>query len=241
MPSTTRSAGRTGASDEVEIPLLEPQGVATVSGERWRVRGARGRGAHGVVLAHGAGSSRRQPLLREVAAGLQAAGHPVLLFNFAYSEAGRRGPDAAPRLLAVWRDVAKVAPRLLAVRGPLVLGGRSMGGRMATMAVAEGLDAAGLVLLAYPLHLPGRHDRLRTDHWPALDVPMLFVHGDRDAFNDLVLFTHERPKLAHAAVSEHLLPGADHGFRVRKSDGFAQADVVPAVVAAVDRWLRAIP
>ena len=70
---------------------------------------------------------------------------------------------------------------------------------------------------------------------------MLFVHGDRDTFNDLTLFARERPKLEHAQVTEHRLPGADHGFRVRKSDPLTQAEVVPDVVAAVDRWLGELP
>lgn len=222
----------------IAVPVSPPQAVPVVSAEHWpvtdRVPGV------GVVLAHGAGSTRSNPLLRTVAAGLQAAGHPALLFNFGYSEAGRKSPDPPARLLSAWADVAAAAPALLGVRGPLVLGGRSMGGRIATLAVAEETPAAGLLLLAYPLHPPGRKERLRTEHWPTLRVPLLFVHGDRDTFNDLELFARERTKLAGAEVGEHLLSGADHGFRVRRADGHDQAAVLPAVVAATVRWLATL-
>src|SRR5262245_63465594 len=103
--------------------------------------------------------------------------------DFPYRLAGRRAPDRPPVLLGAVRDAAADLVARTRIRPDrLVLGGRSMGGRMCSMAVAEGLPAAGLVLLSYPLHPPGKPDRMRTEHFPALDVPCLFVSGDKDAF-----------------------------------------------------------
>ncbi len=108
---------------------------------------------------------------------------PVARADFPYRRAGRRAPDRAPKLVASVREeaaslvtTAHIEPHALA------LGGRSMGGRMCSMAVAEGLPAAALVLIAYPLHPPGKPDKLRIEHFPAIDVPCLFVSGTRDPF-----------------------------------------------------------
>lgn len=108
---------------------------------------------------------------------------PVARMDFPYRKAGRRAPDRAPKLVAaVVEEATAFAAALGAEPGSLVLGGRSMGGRMCSMAVAEGLPAAGLVLIAYPLHPPGRPDRRRDAHFGGVSVPCLFVSGTRDAF-----------------------------------------------------------
>jgi len=139
------------------------------------------RGAGALLLAPGAGSGRDHPAL--VAMEAAVAPLPVSRMDFPYRKAGRRAPDRAPVLLAAVRDeAAALVARAGIDADRLALGGRSMGGRMCSMAVAEGLPAAGLVFVSYPLHPPGRADRLRTDHFPALTVPCLFVQGDRDPF-----------------------------------------------------------
>lgn len=126
----------------------------------------------GLFLTPGAGSSADHSSLRAIEAAV--APLAVIRHDFPYRRAGRRAPDRAPVLLA---DIAGAVP------GPgWVLGGRSMGGRMCSMAVADGLPAAGLVLICYPLHPPGKPDKLRTEHLPQIDVPCLFVSGTRDAF-----------------------------------------------------------
>lgn len=108
---------------------------------------------------------------------------PVVRHDFPYRRQGRKAPDRAPKLVA---SVVEAAGTLVEEAGVaadrLVLGGRSMGGRICSMAVAEGLAAAGLVLVSYPLHPPGRPERLRVQHLPTLTVPCLFVSGTRDAF-----------------------------------------------------------
>lgn len=134
-----------------------------------------------VALWPGAGSSSEHPALVAIEEAL--APLPVVRLDFPYRREGRRAPDRAPKLIAsIVEEVGAVADRLDTSPERIVLGGRSMGGRMCSMAVAQGLAAAGVVLLAYPLHPPGRPDRLRTEHLGGVGVPTLFVSGDRDPF-----------------------------------------------------------
>jgi predicted alpha/beta-hydrolase family hydrolase len=134
-----------------------------------------------MLLAPGAGSNAQNPCLVAVEAAV--APLPVQRMDFPYRKAGRKAPDRAPVLIAAVRDeAAALVERAGVATDRLALGGRSMGGRMCSMAVAEGLPAAALVLISYPLHPPGKPDTLRTDHLPQLAVPCLFVHGTRDPF-----------------------------------------------------------
>lgn len=134
-----------------------------------------------MALWPGAGSASDHPSL--VALERALAPLPVARCDFPYRREGRRAPDRAPKLVAsVVEEVAALCDRLGTGPEHVVLGGRSMGGRICSLAVAEGLPAAGLVLIAYPLHPPGRPEKLRTDHFGALRVPSLFLCGDRDPF-----------------------------------------------------------
>ncbi|HEX8860881.1 MAG TPA: alpha/beta family hydrolase, partial [Actinomycetes bacterium] len=201
----------------LRLPLRQPQAVEDTTALQWEPAGGAGQARPGVVLAPGAGSQVTGPSLCGVAAGLAARGHPVLAFNFAYAERRRPFPDPPARLESAWRDA--VAFALARLGGPLVLGGRSMGGRIATHLAAAGERCAGLALLAYPLHPPGRPQRLRTDHWPRLTVPVLFVQGDHDELCDLDLLEWERRgRLGGAPSRLHLLRGADHEFQVPGRD-----------------------
>ena len=134
-----------------------------------------------LLLAPGAGSSAQNPCLVAVEAAV--APMPVQRMDFPYRKAGRKAPDRPPVLLAAVREeAAALVERAGVAPDRLALGGRSMGGRIFSMAVAEGLPAAALVLISYPLHPPGKPDTLRTAHLPQLEVPCLFVHGTRDPF-----------------------------------------------------------
>ena len=141
-------------------------------------------------MAPGAGADRTHHTLTAVADSV--APLPAVCFDFPYRKAGKRAPDKAPVAVAAVRDeaAALVADAHIAARR-LVLGGRSFGGRMCSMAVAEGLPAAGLVLLSYPLHPPGKPERLRTEHFGALDLPVLFVSGRKDPFGSPAEFEWE--------------------------------------------------
>ncbi|UOE42938.1 dienelactone hydrolase family protein [Agromyces larvae] len=133
-----------------------------------------------VVVAHGAGAGMEHPFLSGFTRALNARGLATLRFNFAYIEQGRRMPGRPPAAIAAWRAVMD---RVRAdAPGPVWAAGKSYGGRMASMAVAEGMPAAGLVFLGYPLHPPGRPDRLRDEHLPGLTLPMRFVQGTNDPF-----------------------------------------------------------
>jgi uncharacterized protein len=135
-----------------------------------------------LLLFPGAGASRDAPALVAVDEAV-AADVPVVRADFPYRREGRRAPDRPAKLIACVRDEAAALAASAGVDPAAVaLGGRSMGGRMCSMAVAEGLPAAALVLIAYPLHPPGRPDKLRVDHFPAIEVPCLFVSGTRDPF-----------------------------------------------------------
>lgn len=134
-----------------------------------------------LLLFPGAGSSSTNPSL--IAIEQAVAPLPVTRADFPYRKEGRRAPDRPPKLLAcVLEEAALLAERTGVSPGGIVLGGRSMGGRICSMAVADGLPAAGLVLISYPLHPPGKPDRLRIEHLPQLRVPCLFISGTKDTF-----------------------------------------------------------
>jgi predicted alpha/beta-hydrolase family hydrolase len=183
--------------------------------------------AGALLLAPGAGSDRNQSTLRAIETAL--APLPVVRMDFPYRRAGRKAPDRPDVLLQAVRDEAAAVVEAARIRPRrLVLGGRSMGGRICSMAVADGLPAAGLVLVSYPLHPPGRPDRMRTEHLGRLEVPCLFVSGTSDPFGspgELEAATAAIPgPVTHVWIDggRHELKGAD--------------DEVAAVVA---RWVRA--
>lgn len=136
----------------------------------------------GLLLTHGAGGDRTHHCLVALEEGLDV---PVERVDLPYRREGRRAPDRPERILPFLETEARtLAERLGVETGSLLVGGRSFGGRMWSLAVTEGLVAAGLVLLSYPLHPPGRPDRLRIEHFGEVDVPCLFVSGERDPFGD---------------------------------------------------------
>jgi hypothetical protein len=133
--------------------------------------------------------------------------------DFPYRKAGRRAPDKAPVLVSAVRQEAAALAGRLPKRAGLVLGGRSMGGRMCSIAAAEGgLPAVGLVLISYPLHPPGRPDRRRTEHFPELRMPCLFVSGTRDTFGTPAELEAATAAIA-GPVTHEWVEGKDHGMR----------------------------
>lgn len=181
-----------------------------------------------LLLTPGAGSSAEHPSLLAIERAV--APLPVRRHDFPYRRQGRRAPDRAPVLVADLVEAAGAFAREARVRPDrLVLGGRSMGGRVCSTAVAGGLPAAGLVLVAYPLHPPGRPDRLRVEHLPALRVPCLFVSGTRDAFGTPDEL--ERATSAIPAQVEHVwLEGRGHDLKGCDEE----------LAETVQRWLRGL-
>jgi len=137
-----------------------------------------------IVLGHGAGGNQLGGFMRLFASGLAARGLDAMTFNFLYSEHGRGAPDHKTKLELCYNyviDTARRHPKLKANR--LVIGGKSMGGRIASQVAAAGIrDLAGLVFLGYPLHPPGKPEQLRAEHLENIRAPMLFMQGTRDAF-----------------------------------------------------------
>jgi predicted alpha/beta-hydrolase family hydrolase len=185
--------------------------------------------AGALLLTPGAGSDRDHSSLRAIEAAV--APLPVARIDFPYRRAGRRAPDRADKLVAcVVEEAGLLAESTGVAPERIVLGGRSMGGRMCSMAVAEGLPAAGLILVSYPLHPPGKPESLRTAHLPQLDVPCLFVSGDRDAFGTPTELEAATATI-RGPVTHVWIEGRGHDLR-RADD---------AIVAAVVDWLGALP
>ena len=162
--------------EPVAIEVALPAGPATVSAD-WH----RGTNGMTVVVAHGAGAGKDHPFLTGFTHGLAALGFSTLRFNFPYVEQGRRMPGPAAHAIATW-DAVVAHVRAQDPDAAVWATGKSYGGRMASMAVAEGLAVDGLVYLGYPLHAPGKPEKPRAEHLPAIAVPQLFVEGSNDPF-----------------------------------------------------------
>lgn len=188
-----------------------------------------------VILAHGAGTDMSNPLLSAVHLGLAERGLAAVKFNFPYTECGRRAPDRMPVLEACYRRVVDaVRAELRPAR--LVLGGKSMGGRVASHLAAQGVPCDGLAFLGYPLHPAGLPEKLRTAHLAAIRVPMLFLAGTRDRLCDLSLLRRAIAGL-RGPVEVVVIEDADHSFAVPKRARRA-SPVEAELVCACARWIE---
>ena len=195
---------------------------------------------HLLVLAHGAGAGMSHPFMENLANELSAAGVATLRYQFPYMEERRRVPDAPAVLtstvVAAVAAAAKAAPDL-----PLLAGGKSMGGRMTSQAVAQRpLDGVqGLVFFGFPLHPPKRPSTKRADHLAKVTVPMLFLQGTRDDLADLDLLRPVCAKLGPLATL-FVVEGADHSFHVLKRSGTNDTVVLQQLVQTVASWAEKI-
>jgi predicted alpha/beta-hydrolase family hydrolase len=193
-----------------------------------------------VVLGHGAGADQLSGFMRMVAAGLAARGLDALTFNFVYKEKGKSVPDPKAKLEACYQAIIEAAIANKKLKGnKVVIGGKSMGGRIASQVAAEhseGID--GWVFLGYPLHPPGRPDKLRDGHLPNVTAPMLFLQGSRDAFGsaDEIRATIKKHRLP---ATLYVIESGDHSFKVSKSIA-PQQKVYEDVMDEVARWCRSI-
>jgi len=193
-----------------------------------------------LVLGHGAGAGQRSTFMVDFARAISALGVDVITFNFLYTEHNRRIPDRAPVLEACYRAViASVHAQLPAAKRALFIGGKSMGGRIATQVAAADptLPIAGLVLLGYPLHPPGRPTESRDKHLPAVGRPMLFVQGSRDAFGTPAELAPIIETIGPSA-SIHLVAGGDHSLKLARKDPAAQAAAYDDVQRTMVEWMR---
>ena len=209
----------TAAKGKVSALLTRPEGARSL-----------------LVFGHGAGAGMRHRFMQDMSACLARAGIATLRYQFPYMEAGSRRPDARPVLLATVRaaiDAARAAAPAL----PLFAGGKSMGGRMTSLAAAEAPLAGvrGLVFFGFPLHPAGRPSTERAEHLERVDLPMLFLQGERDKLAGLDLLRPVCARLAPRATL-HVVPTADHGFHVLKSAGRSDADVLAELARTVAAW-----
>jgi uncharacterized protein len=224
------------AVERLTLPVDDPL-VAGVSAAVHRPARARG---CGVVLVPGAGGTLDGEGLTALAELFAALGHPTVRANLPYRELGRPPPRAERSVASFGRVVAAARRALPDLPSPWVLGGASYGGRVATMAVAEGHPAAGVVCYGYPLHPPGRPERLRVAHWPDVSVACLLLQGDRDPFCDLELLRSHLDRLPRPTL--HVVAGGDHVLRVSRRASPMGTAVAPAVTIAglrtvVAAWL----
>jgi predicted alpha/beta-hydrolase family hydrolase len=195
-----------------------------------------------VLLGHGAGANQTSGFMRMFANGLAARGLDVMTFNFIYMEQGRSVPDQKPKLEACFRAVVEAALKHKTLKNNrLVVGGKSMGGRIASQVVASEADSevAGLVFLGYPLHPPGQSTKLRVEHLEHVGRPMLFVQGTRDALGtpeEIQPFIKDlRP-----AAKIYAIEGGDHSFKAPKKFGLPQEQIYEGAMDEIDRWARTI-
>lgn len=189
----------------------------------------------GIIIAHGAGSGMDSPFLSYMHERL-GAGMLSVKFNFPYMEQGRKAPDRQQTLEGAWRAlIARVRNDRLAPRR-LMLAGKSMGGRMASMVAAGGDPCDGLVFFGYPLHPAGKPDRLRFEHLPSIGRPMLFIQGSRDPLCRLDILQSLLPQLSPFATL-HVVEGGDHSFKVPKSQGRSQTEVWEEIVRVTRDWM----
>jgi uncharacterized protein len=238
------------------------------------------RAAKTIILGHGAGSNQLSPFMRLFASGLAERGFDTMTFNFVYMEQGRRVPDPKAKLESCYLAVIEAARKHRKLKGNrIVIGGKSMGGRIASQVAAEkwtGLSTpdddkqwsgragsksnavdkrkrsqesrddteptadrlAGLVFLGYPLHPPGRPEKLRDAHLENIKAPMLFVQGSRDAFGaaDELRATIKKHRLS---ATLQVIEGGDHSLKVPKSSG-PQQQIYEFVMDEISRWLRTL-
>ena len=199
-----------------------------------------------VVLGHGAGANQTSGFMRMFANGLAARGLDAMTFNFVYMEQGRSVPDQKPKLEACFRAVLETALKHKKLKNNrLVVGGKSMGGRIASQVMAGehretfANDVVGLVFLGYPLHPPGQSTKLRVEHLEHIKKPMLFVQGTRDALGSP---DEIKPwvKDLRPAAKFHEIEGGDHSFKAPKKFGLSPDQIFETAMDEIDRWIRSL-
>ncbi len=188
------------------------------------------------VCAHGAGGHRNDGGMQKLAEQLRGRGIDMVRFNFLYREKGARAPDPMPRLMDCFAAVASHARREIQA-DRFIIGGRSLGGRTASMLAANGFPCDALLLLAYPLHPAGKPEQLRDAHLARIEVPVLCVNGTRDNLCRRDLMDEVVAGLP-GRWTMHWVEAADHGFHVPRTSGRSDSDVLSEIGEVSERWLR---
>jgi len=199
-----------------------------------------------LILGHGAGTDQSSGFMKLFASGLSYRGFDVMTFNFVYTEQRRSAPDPKSKLESCFRAVIEAALGQKKLNGNrVVIGGKSMGGRIASQVAAAACEQsdsfakaiAGLVFLGYPLHPPGNPAKLRTEHLPQIKMPMLFVQGTRDSLGSTEEIASIIKKLKLPAEI-YVIEGGDHSFKAPKKFGRSQEEVYEAAMDAILEWMK---
>ena len=222
-------------AEEFRVDINESQSVTAVL----YPAAAKVRAGITLILGHGAGANQSSAFMVKFATELASRGIDAVTFNFFYSERGRGGPDPGDKLEACYRAVIDAVRSHKKLRkNRLAIGGKSMGGRIASqVAAGEVGDLAGLVFLGYPLHPPGNPEKLRSKHLPSIKAPMLFVQGERDTFGTVDELRPIVKKLPRATL--HIIERGDHSLKVPKSVG-TQDEVYASIQDEITRWLKSV-
>jgi len=193
-----------------------------------------------VIVAHGAGNDMTNPLIVAFADGLARAGHPSLRFNFPYKEKGKKAPDRQNVLERTWTAAYEyLQEKTEFISGGIVAAGKSMGGRIASQLASEGrLSVDRLIYLGYPLHPPGKKDRLRDAHLYLISIPMLFFAGTRDSLCDLDRLRSVLSDIA-APWELEIIEGGDHSFKTPRSSGLDHKLIYDRIVKKSIAWMAA--
>jgi predicted alpha/beta-hydrolase family hydrolase len=190
-----------------------------------------------ILLGHGAGAGQTSSFMVKFSEALADRGLDAVTFNFLYTERGRKVPDPGNKLEECYRAVISTVQKHLSLAGnKLIIGGKSMGGRIASQVAAAGVEGlAGLVFLGYPLHPPGKSDQLRDKHLARISAPMLFIQGSRDSFGTPEELNRVFPRLAapHTLLA---IENGDHSFKVPKKGQVSQEQVYSNILDEVARW-----
>jgi predicted alpha/beta-hydrolase family hydrolase len=207
------------ATDIATVPVVVEQGSAGVI----------------VVLAHGAGSHMDHKTVLWLGEIVKSSGASLVRFNFGYRTLGRSLPDPMPKLVSTYRDVLHAVKGR--VPGKMVIGGHSMGGRVASMLQGEQAPADGLLLFGYPLHPPQRPEKPRIAHLPQIHCPTLQLNGTNDEFCTRPLMDEVVAGLDPLRWRLHWIEGADHSYTVKRASGRTRSEVEQEMRTEVQRWL----
>jgi predicted alpha/beta-hydrolase family hydrolase len=193
---------------------------------------------HALIIAHGAGNDMHSGFISTLHEGIAQHGILTVKFNFSYMEQGRKAPDRPAVLEATWQAVIDaVLEKTRLAPEKLILSGKSMGGRYASMMAAQRPGFGGVILYGYPLHAAGKADKLRAEHLPAISAPMLFFQGTRDALCDLDKLQAVLKTLpVHPDL--HIIEGGDHSFKVLKRFNRSEQAVMDEVIATSATWIQ---
>ncbi|MGD9897832.1 MAG: alpha/beta family hydrolase [Calditrichaceae bacterium] len=190
----------------------------------------------GIILAHGAGGDMRGELLSAIHEYFAGKGYSFLRFNFLYKDLGRKAPDRQPVLMDTYQKAISFFMESSRTNGKLIIGGKSMGGRIASY-LSPSMNISGLLFLGYPLHPAGHPEKLRDEHLYDQNLPMLFIQGTKDALCNYDLMTNVSKRIGPSAKLIPVKEG-NHSFSVPKRTGRSQDEIFNSIVDNADRWIQ---